>query len=98
MAHNIQTHPYPAENNSSDEGKIGFNEKNERDECSMYLPHAQCILGFHKFSGDFEGSLLDLLFKLGQYFVQKAKYIESEQSYRQSLELRENSVRQVVSR
>jgi amino acid permease len=28
MAHTIQAHPYPAENNSSDEGRIGSNEKN----------------------------------------------------------------------
>jgi len=64
-----------------------FFEHVNRYECTIYLPHAQCILRFQDFPDDFQEPLGELLFNIGEYFLQTGKYIEAEKIFRQALEL-----------
>ena len=65
-----------------------FFKHENRYECTMYLPHVQCILKFQDFPEDFQEPLEYLLFNIGEYFRQTGKYIEAEKMYRQTLELK----------
>jgi hypothetical protein len=56
---------------------------------TIYLPHAQSVLSFQEYSGDFKESQYDLFFIVGECFRISEKYIEAEQMYRQTLQLRE---------
>ncbi|KAH8658626.1 hypothetical protein BGZ60DRAFT_507289 [Tricladium varicosporioides] len=64
-----------------------FFQQENKNECTKYLPHVQCILNFQEFPEAFQGSLHSLLFKTGEYFRQTGKYTEAENRYRQVLEL-----------
>jgi tetratricopeptide (TPR) repeat protein len=59
-----------------------------RDECTMYLPHVQCILRFRDFPEDVEQPLRELLFNVGEYFRQTGKFVEAEKMFQQTLELK----------
>ncbi|KAH6677400.1 hypothetical protein B0J14DRAFT_615581 [Halenospora varia] len=64
-----------------------FFKHENKNECTAYLPHVQCILNFQSFPEAFQESLWLLLFNTGEYFCQTGKYIEAENKYRQTLEL-----------
>ncbi|KAF4632131.1 hypothetical protein G7Y89_g5991 [Cudoniella acicularis] len=68
-----------------------FKHENKH-ECTMYLPHAQCILNFQHFPEAFQESLRKLLFNTGLYFSQTGKYIEAENRCRQALELTQRAL------
>jgi tetratricopeptide (TPR) repeat protein len=55
----------------------------------IYLPHAQSVLSFQEYSGNFEESQQDLLFNVGECFRISGKYAEAEGMHRQTLELKE---------
>ena len=61
---------------------------------TIYLPHAQSVLSFQEYSGDFEESQQDLLFNVGECFQIRGKYAEAEGMYRQTLELMEKALGQ----
>jgi tetratricopeptide (TPR) repeat protein len=56
---------------------------------TTYLPHAQSVLSFQEYSGDFEGSQRDLLFNVGNCFQISGKYKEAERMQRRALEMME---------
>ena len=64
-----------------------FFQHDNRDICTLYLPHAQCVLKFEEFPREFEKPLRDLLFNVGEYFLQTGRYIEAEAMYQQTLQL-----------
>ena len=66
-----------------------FPKHENRDEWSMYFPHANYVLNLHKFWGDFKDPQSDLLFNVAECFRITGKYREAEHMYRQTLELTE---------
>jgi tetratricopeptide (TPR) repeat protein len=66
-----------------------FPQHENRATWTTYLPHAQRVLSFQEYSGDFEKSHQELLFNVGECFLISGKYAEAEQMYRQTLELGE---------
>ena len=66
-----------------------FPEHENRATWTIYLPHAQSVLSFQEYSGDFEESQQNLLFNVGECFRISGKYAEAEGMHRQTLELKE---------
>jgi tetratricopeptide (TPR) repeat protein len=66
-----------------------YPEHGNRATWTIYLPHAQSVLSFQEYSGDFEKSQQDLLFDVGECFLIRGKYAKAEGMYRQTLELME---------
>ena len=69
-----------------------FPKHENRATWTIYLPHAQSVLSFQEYSGDFEESQRNLLFNVGECFQISGKYIDAERMYRQTLELREKAL------
>ena len=66
-----------------------FPKHENRATWTTYLPHAQCVLNFQEYTGDFEKSQQDLLFNIGVCFQISGKYKEAERMHRQTLRLKE---------
>jgi len=66
-----------------------FPKHENRDIWMKYLPHAQHVLEFSKYSVNDEESKRDLLFNVGESFEIVGKYREAEAMHRQALQLRE---------
>ncbi|RDW69812.1 hypothetical protein BP6252_08832 [Coleophoma cylindrospora] len=66
---------------------LPFFEHENRDECALYLPHAQCIFGFPNYPDDVSGLRWVLALKIGEIFRETGKYSEAERIYQQAVTL-----------
>jgi len=64
----------------------------KRDEYTLYLPHAQCVLSFRDFPNDMTGLLTGLVYNIGEYFRQTGTYSEAQKMYHQALELKRTAL------